>query len=251
MNKILYFEVTTEAWDSMQIDADEFNVRGEYVEFWHTPDFDNPEHLLTLPSRRLLTMIHRPQEVRPVYEDNEQNKVLLGDWEPGEAPGEDDCGCLATPAQFLPTLVRGEPPIHITGYEVGEELQIRGKRWRITKLEEDSLWATEVEPWDGHFTTDTNLWKIVSRTGSGLRDDYVWVGFLPTPLRPDLRGDGYGYLEPVEPWGGLFVGSQSAFRLREDGGYENAIFDLGDCLSLGEVGLESTLIDAIIGYPTA
>ncbi len=75
MNKILYFEVTTEAWDSMQIDADEFNIRGEYVEFFETSGEDveiqstGAGSIAILPSRRLLTVIHRPQEVRPVYEE--------------------------------------------------------------------------------------------------------------------------------------------------------------------------------------
>lgn len=78
MNKIKHFEVTTESWDSMVLKADEYIIRGEYVEFFEAVGgedsaTDDPYipglKLATLPSRRLLTVMHRPQEVRPVYED--------------------------------------------------------------------------------------------------------------------------------------------------------------------------------------
>ncbi len=66
MNKILHFDVVERNGEDRRIGADEFFYQGEFVAFWHTPEIPADEVLVHLPSRRLLT---RPQEVRPVYED--------------------------------------------------------------------------------------------------------------------------------------------------------------------------------------
>ncbi len=81
MNKILSFKVLNSRGRWLDVEADEFHIQGEYVQFFylHTPEegvtaqivegADAGVRLATLPARRLLTVLHRPQEITPVWEE--------------------------------------------------------------------------------------------------------------------------------------------------------------------------------------
>lgn len=78
MNKILYFNVKEVRYGTVRrIQADEYHVDGEYVEFYVTEDgvaemqSTVAGNIVVLPGRRLLTVVHGPQEVTPVYEEEE------------------------------------------------------------------------------------------------------------------------------------------------------------------------------------
>ena len=76
MSKIRYFSVIRATSKRTDIFADDFEYHGEYVAFFETVggDLNSVEvhagnRVATLPTRRLLTVLHRPLEIVPVYED--------------------------------------------------------------------------------------------------------------------------------------------------------------------------------------
>ncbi len=85
MNKTTSFKVLNSRGQTVVVEANEIHFRGEYVEFYEpvggVPPHDEIERVtdepgvmsrvvtvMTLPSRRLLTVMHRPQEITPVWE---------------------------------------------------------------------------------------------------------------------------------------------------------------------------------------
>lgn len=70
MNK---YEVIQQNGLVIILQADYFEYQGEYVEFFETIGGFTPNagdtNLATLPTRRLLTVLHRPLEVTPVYDE--------------------------------------------------------------------------------------------------------------------------------------------------------------------------------------
>ncbi len=75
MNKVIGFDVVV-GGVTRRIDADQYHILGEYVEFYEVvgygPAIDTGEiGDVVTPYRRLLTMLHRPSAVIPLYEDAE------------------------------------------------------------------------------------------------------------------------------------------------------------------------------------
>ena len=67
MDKILYFDVEVDGL-TRRIYADEFRYQGEYIAFWETVE-PSAGGLAALPTKRLLTVLHRPEAVIPCYEN--------------------------------------------------------------------------------------------------------------------------------------------------------------------------------------